>query len=76
MECSVQHHECGFTQQETTHVDLDDITGDPILLDTIAHVVELCEGCAHLVCIITEMVRGQVVQDFRDDLRETNNTLG
>lgn len=47
----------------------------PVLLHTVAAVVELGEGGGELVQVVTQRVEQQVVQDLLQDLREPQDAL-
>ena len=75
MECLPQHGSCGLTEKDPAHVDTDNLVRTRPLLNAIAVVIELGECGTEVVRIVTEGVRGQVVKDTTDDLREANQSL-
>ena len=63
MEAFFEDHSCGLTQKQATHIDLNNLSSLTILLNTVASVIELGEGSAELIEVITEDVWVQVVCD-------------
>merc|ERR1719264_2154996 len=60
----------GVAENDTPHVDLDDLAGFLVPLDAVARVVELGEGRGHLVHELAESVQAEVVGDLQNDLCE------
>ncbi len=76
MEAFLEHHGCGLTEKQATHVDLNNLPRLAILLNAVASIVELCECSAELVKVVTEDVREQVLCDADKDLRKSYDALG
>ncbi len=57
----------------TEHIFLSSLEGPtclPVLLHTVAGVVELCEGGGQLVEVVTQCVKQQIICDLLQNLRE------
>ena len=51
-----QHPARGFTEEDPAHIHLNDLPRDPVLLDAVAHVVELGKRGAQFVQVVAESV--------------------
>ena len=76
MESLLQDSGGRFAEENPAHIDLDDLPRDPVFLHAVADIVELSEGGAQLVEVVAQSVGKEVVQDPRDDLRESDDALG
>ena len=56
VKCLFQHLGRGLTEEDPAHIHLNDLPSDPVLLDAVAHVVELGERGAQLVQVVAERV--------------------
>ena len=75
MESSVKHSCSRLAEEYATHVDLHDLPCHTILLNAVAHVVELRERRAQLIEVVTQRVWEEIVHDSNDDLGKSDDTL-
>ena len=75
MEGFVQDKSSGLAEKESAHVDSHNLASLPVLLHAVADVIELSEGGAQLIEVLTQQVGVQLLHGAGNHLWEPDDAL-